>query len=141
MAKNSTTAEKMIPVAAVTAAAAAAAAGAYWLYGSKNAAQHRRAVKSWMLKARAEVMDAVEKLQDIDKTKYMEIVNDVVARYAPHASTAEIRQVIADLKDSWNYIGKQKGPAKRRAKALKRSTTKAVRKATTKKSSRSKSSK
>ncbi len=128
MAKNSVTSDKIIPVAAVTAAAAAAAAGAYWLYGSKNAAQHRRSVKSWMLKARAEVMDAVEKLQDIDKERYMEIVNEVVSRYAGAATTTEIRQVISDLKDSWNYINQQKTPAKRHAKAVKRSSTKAAKK-------------
>ena len=131
MAKQTTTVEKMIPVAAVTAAAAAAAAGAYWLYGSKHAAQNRRTVKSWMLKARAEVMEAVEGLQNIDKSKYFEIVNEVVSRYAAHASSAEIRQVISDLTDSWSYISKQKGPAKRRAKAIKKSTTKAIRKTKT----------
>jgi hypothetical protein len=129
MAKNTISSDKIIPVAAVTAAAAAAAAGAYWLYGAKNAAQHRKLVKSWMLNARAEVMDAVGKLQDVDKEKYMEIVNEVVARYAGHATTAEIRQVISDLKDSWNYINKQKGPAKRRARAVKRSTTKVAKRA------------
>ena len=49
----------------VAAAAAVAAAGAYWFYGSDHASQHRKQVKSWMLKARAEVMEAVEKVEDI----------------------------------------------------------------------------
>ncbi len=41
--------------AAGIGAALAAAAGAYWLYGAKDAAKHRKLAKSWMLKASPEV--------------------------------------------------------------------------------------
>ena len=34
-----------------------AAAGGYFLYGSKNAAKNRKQVKSWALKAKAEVLE------------------------------------------------------------------------------------
>ncbi len=121
--------------AAITAAAAAAAAGAYWLYGAKDAAKNRRQVKSWMLKARAEVMDAVEKLKDVDKDTYLRIVDDVVQGYskAAGAKSAEVRQLVRDLKDSWQYIAKQKGPATRRAKALKHSSKKVAKKVTKRK--------
>ena len=42
-------------------AAAVAAAGAYFLYGSKDANKNRKTVKSWMLKAKAEVLEQLEK--------------------------------------------------------------------------------
>ena len=39
-----------------------AAAGTYFLYGSKDAKKNRKAVKSWALKAKAEVLEALEKV-------------------------------------------------------------------------------
>lgn len=112
--------------AALTAAAAAAAAGAYWLYGAKDASKHRKVAKSWMLKARAEVMEAVEKLSDVDKAKYLAIVEEVARRYGSKAGvgTAEVARLAKDLKSSWNFINQQqkasKAPAKRRPAAKKK---------------------
>jgi hypothetical protein len=125
--------------AAITAAAAAAAAGAYWLYGAKDAPKNRRKVKSWMLKARAEVMDAVENLSDVDKEQYLKIVDTVVRRYAGMAGAqqAEIRQLVRDLKDSWQYIARQKGPATRRARAVKGSAKRVAGKSKSKTTRRS----
>ena len=45
-------------------AAAVAAAGAYFLYGSKGAAKNRKVVKSWAIKAKGEVLEAIEKAED-----------------------------------------------------------------------------
>ena len=122
--------QKIAAAAGIAAAAAAAAAGAYWLYGAKDAKKHRKLAKSWMLKARAEVMDAVEKLQDIDKETYMQIVGEVAKRYgaAAGAGTAEAKRLMRDLKSGWTYMQAQKGPATRRAKAVKKSATKAAHK-------------
>src|SRR6185503_15544410 len=113
----------------VAAAAAAAAGGAYWLYGAKHSAQHRRLAKSWMLKARAEVMDAIEKLDDIDKEKYMQIVQEVVGNYtgSHNASPQEIASMMKDFKAAWGHIqGSKKG--KRVASKAKRAAKKAAKK-------------
>ena len=82
----------------LAAAAAAAAAGAYFLYG-KDGAKNRKAVKGWMLKARGEVMEKMEKLDKISETKYKEIVDSVVRGYksARKASPAELAMVAAEL--------------------------------------------
>lgn len=87
-----------------------------------------------MLKARAEVMDAVEKLKEVDKETYLRIVDDVVQGYskAAGAQSAEVRRLVRDLKDSWQYIAAQKKPATRRAKAVKKSAKKAAQKVTKK---------
>jgi hypothetical protein len=108
----------MIPVGlGVAAAAAAAAGGAYWLYGAKHSAQHRKLAKSWMLKARAEVMDAISKLEDIDKERYMAIVDQVVKNYGRGASTQEIASMMKDFKAAWAHMQGKKKPAKKKGKA------------------------
>lgn len=129
MAKKETT-QKIAAAAGLAAAAAATAAGAYWLYGAKDAAKHRKLAKSWMLKARAEVMDAVEKLKEIDKETYMKIVADVVKRYGAvaGAGSAEAKKLLKDLQSGWAYIQAQKKPAARKANSIKKSVKKAVKK-------------
>ncbi|HEV7449483.1 MAG TPA: hypothetical protein VGP13_03015 [Candidatus Paceibacterota bacterium] len=128
MANKKTDNTKITAVAGVAAAAAAAAAGAYWLYGAKDAAKHRKLAKSWMLKARAEVLEGVEKLQDIDKEKYLAIVDDVMSRYGKTGG-AEAKKLMQDLRSGWMYMQAQKGPAVRRAKAVKKSVKKTAKKA------------
>ncbi len=95
-----------ISVAAAAAAAIAAAAGAYWFYGAEDAGKHRKSVRSFMLKARADVLDAVEKMKDIDKSSYLAIVERVVAKYSSVAgvTTAEVAQMTRDLKAAWEHM-------------------------------------
>ena len=100
----------------IGAALAAAAVGAYWFYGAQSASKHRKQARGWMLKARGEVLEAVEKLQDIDKAKYMAIVNDVLARSGAvkGASDAEVAHLKRDLVGAWAHIQKagKKSPRK-----------------------------
>ncbi len=130
MAKKEDTAKIAVAAAGITAAAAAAAAGAYWLYGAKDASKHRKLAKSWMLKARAEMMDLVEKAQDIDKETYMQLAGEVAKRYASVAgvTAAESKRLVQDLKSGWAYLQAQKGPATKRAKAVKKSVKKVAKK-------------
>ncbi len=131
MAKKDNT-TKIAAAAGITAAAAAAAAGAYWLYGAKDAKKHRKLARSWMLKARAEMMDLVEKAQDIDKETYMQLAGEVAKRYAGVAgvTAAESKRLVQDLKSGWAYLQAQKKPAKKKATAIKKSAKKAAKKAT-----------
>lgn len=114
--------------AALTAAAAATAAGAYWLYGSQNAEKHRKMAKSWMLKARAEVMDAVSALQDIDKKAYMDVVETVLQKYRGVAgvTTGEIAHMLKDFKGSWEHMQQANKTAKTGVKSAKRTVKKVV---------------
>ena len=104
---------------AIAAALAAAGAGAYWLYGAKDASKHRKAAKSWMLKARGDVLEGVEKLKDIDKERYMQIVEGVMKRYKAMGgvTAAEAAQMASDFKDSWQHMHKAaKSKAKKSVK-------------------------
>jgi hypothetical protein len=112
--------------AGLAAAAAAVAAGAYWLYGAEDATKHRKQVKSWMLKARAEVMDAIEKMEDIDKQKYIALVQEVVGKYSKMSGVeaAEVALATRDLKSAWQHMEKTKkrsgtAKAKRAVKKIK----------------------
>lgn len=110
-------------VGAAAAAAAVAAAGAYWFYGAADAAKHRKSARSWMLKARADVMEAVEaamqKVGEIDKETYGRIVDGVLKRYSSlaGASAAEMAQMSKDMKEAWKQMQRAGGALAKRAKA------------------------
>jgi hypothetical protein len=128
MAKTNDT-TKIAAAAGVAAAAAAAAAGAYWLYGAKDASKHRKLAKSWMLKARAEMMELVEKAQELDRDTYMQLAGEVAKRYGSVAgvTAAESQRLIKDLQAGWAYMQAQKKPAKKKAKAIAKNAKKAKR--------------
>ncbi len=123
-----------VAVGAAAAAAAAAAAGAYWFYGAKDAAKHRKTAKSWMLKARAETMEAVEnavdKLGEIDKETYLKIVDGVVKRYSGVAgvTSAEIAAMTKDLKTAWQHMNAASRIAKGAGKKVAKKAKKAAKK-------------
>lgn len=126
--KGKDTSSGLAVSAGLAAAAAVAAAGAYWFYGSEDAQKHRRQAKSWMLKARAEVMEAVEKMEDIDKQKYLTLVQQIMSRYSKMSgvTSAELVNMTRDLKNTWIHMEKAKKP-------VKKAITKAKRKASKKK--------
>ena len=55
--------------------AAVAAASAYFLYGSKSAAKNRKTVKSWALKAKAEVLEKLEDAQEMTQEESTNSLN------------------------------------------------------------------
>jgi len=98
---------------ATVATLAAAAAGAYWFYGAKDSQKHRKIAKSWMLKARVEVLDSIEKLKEIDKEKYLSIVQNVSSKYAKMGATPqELGVLLRDMQSVWSHIDKTHGPKK-----------------------------
>jgi len=109
-------------VTAVGVGAAVAAVGAYWLYGSSDAAKNRKAARSWMLKARGDVLAAVEtavkKAGEIDKEAYTKIVKDVLKRYSKRGQTtsAEMLQMTRDMKDAWQHMQKVRASRNKKGK-------------------------
>ena len=113
-------------------ATAVAAAGAYFLYGSKNAAKNRRKVKSWMLKAKAEVLEELEKAEKMTEKEFNELVETIGKSYATlkDASKADIADFKREMKDHWPKIVKE---GKAIASAATHTKKKAAKKTTTKK--------
>lgn len=116
--------------AGLAAAALAAAAGTYFLYGSKNADKNRKTVKSWMLKAKAEVLEGIEKAQNMTQKDYDALVKAVSGAYAgiEGISKTDLASFTKDMKAQWD------GMAKTATKATKKPAKKApAKKATAKK--------
>ena len=111
-------------------AAAVAAAGAYFLYGSKEASTNRKKVKSWMLKAKAEVLESLEKAEHITEDEYKAIVEAVGGAYSTvrGATSGEIKDFKKEMKSHWNKIEKS-GVAKKVATSAKNMVKSAVKKA------------
>ena len=125
-------------------AAAVAAAGAYFLYGSKDADKNRKTVKSWGLKAKAEILEKMEDAKKMSKDEYEELVHAVAGTYAgvKGASKRELSEFATEMKEHWDVIEglatKQKKAAKKTVntaakKVAKKTAQKAVKKTTKKK--------
>jgi arsenate reductase-like glutaredoxin family protein len=126
-------AQKVGVGAGLAAAALAAAAGTYFLYGSKQADKNRKAVKSWMLKAKAEVLEGIEKAQSMSQKDYEALVKAVSGAYAgvEGITKADLMTFTKDMKAGWEGIAKSATKASKSAskpKAKKAPAKKAVKK-------------
>lgn len=109
-------------------AAAVAAAGTYFLYGSKNAAKNRKTVKSWALKAKAEVLEKLEEAKEMTQEEYEALIGSVAATYAgvKNASKVDIKAFKDEMKDHWKAIEKSAQPKKMAAKKAVKKVVKKV---------------
>ena len=112
-------------------AAAVAAAGTFFLYGSKGASKNRKAVKSWVLKAKAEVLEKLETAKEMTADEYMQLIDTVGGAYAgiKEASKVDISTFKKEMKEHWNKIEKTAAPKK---KAVKKAVAKVVKEVTKK---------
>ncbi len=122
-------------------AAAVAAAGAYFLYGSKDAAAKRKKVKSGILRAKAEVLEALENAKEITEDEFRELVDGVVATYSKMKSLSQkdLKDFRREMLENWGELV-DSGVAKvmtveqiakkaaKRSAASKKKTTKTVKK-------------
>jgi len=109
-------------------AAAVTAAGAYFLYGSKNAAKNRKTVKSWALKAKAEVLESLEDAKEMTEDEYHDVINAVAGTYEgqKNATKGDIKEFKSEMKEHWKAIEKVAKPKKKTAKkAVKKVAAKA----------------
>lgn len=95
-------------------AAAVAAAGAYFLYGSKSATQNRKKVKGWMLKAKGEVLEGLEKAKAITEDEYRALVETASAAYGTvkSATAGEVKDFKREMQNHWMDLQKNKAVKK-----------------------------
>lgn len=132
--KNDSAAAAAIGVGLTTAAVAAASA--YFLYGSKGASKNRKQVKSWALKAKAEVLEKLEDAKEMTQDEYEDLVGSVVGAYstAKNASKKDLKEFAVEMNDNWKKIEKAAKPLKKKAaKAVKAVKKAAPKKAVAKK--------
>jgi hypothetical protein len=115
-------------------AAAVSAASAYFLLGSKKAVQNRKKVKGWMLKAKGEVLEALEKAEAITADEYRELVETASKAYTTvkNASATELKDFKKEMSEHWNQLEKSKalkaltqGASPAKKKSTKKPTKKA----------------
>ena len=131
--KEMSSAQK-ISVGVGLTAAAVAAAGTYFLYGSPKAAKNRKKAKSWVLKARAEVLEALENAEQITREEYEEMIEAIGGTYSTlqNATRGEIKEFKDEMKDHWKNIEKS-GAVKKVKKAVTTAKKKAKKTAAKKK--------
>ncbi|HEY9481140.1 MAG TPA: hypothetical protein VIR98_02845 [Candidatus Paceibacterota bacterium] len=97
----------------------AAAVGAYYLYGSDEAKKNRAKVKAWMLKAKGDVLEELEKAQEVTESAYETALDTVARKYRElkEVDPDELATFLAEMKDHWQGIKKtmRGGPKKRTA--------------------------
>jgi ElaB/YqjD/DUF883 family membrane-anchored ribosome-binding protein len=87
----------------------AAAAGAYFLYGSTKGPARRKAIKTWAIKMKTEVMEEVEKMQDLSEDVYHSAIDRVSNKYAEMKGmdVKELETTVKQLKGHWKDIKKE----------------------------------
>lgn len=130
--KGLTPVEKMEIGVGLTAAAVAAA-GAYFLYGSKNAKSNRTKVKSWALKAKADVLERLEDAKEMTESEFEELVNAIAGTYAgvKSASKGEIKDFQKEMMGHWQAIEKFAKPKRKQAKKTVKKAVQAAKKTAT----------
>ncbi len=89
-------------------AAAVTAAGAYFLYGSKDATKNRTKVKGWVLKAKGDVLEALEKAEAITEDEYNSLVETASKAYGTvkKATAGEVKDFKKEMHDHWAKLQK-----------------------------------
>lgn len=84
-------------------------AGAYFFYGSKDAHKNRKKIKAWSLKAKAEIVEKLEKINNASEEQYNTIVDAVLKKYSALKSidTSEVDALGHDLKRHWKAFQKE----------------------------------
>lgn len=108
--------------------AAAAIAGAVFLYKTEKGKKSRKKIKGWMLKAKGEVLEKIEKAQDFSEDAYEKAVDSVMAKYAKLKTVEdkEIAPLMKELKGHWKDIKKELTSGE---KAVKKTAKKVTKKA------------
>ncbi len=83
-----------------------AAAGWYYLYGAHDAYKHRKQVKAWVFKLKAEVLEQISSLQELSKETYHSTVDAVSKRYhgLPHVDREELTALTERIKAHWDDV-------------------------------------
>lgn len=116
--KSSLSTGEKVSIGVALTAAAVAAAGAYFLAGSKDSAKNRKIVKSWMLKAKADVLEGLETAKKMTAEEYLQLIDTVSAGYSSlqKVSKKDIAEFKTEMSDHWKKLERAQTKAKTTAK-------------------------
>ena len=107
-----------IGLGAGLAAAAVAAALASYLFTGPQATKTKKVLKSWMLKAKGEILAQLENMGDVGQEAYDNAVDMVAKKYSQMAgiSKEEVDEMAVELKKQWKMVNKGLKQVKKLAK-------------------------
>lgn len=84
-----------------------AAFAGYYLFGPKGK-ENRQKVRGWTLKAKGEILEKLEKLEEISEEKYHAVVDGVMAKYKKLKTTTETETdaLERELKKRFDHVKK-----------------------------------
>lgn len=96
-------------------------AGTYFLYGTSGAT-NRKKIKGWVIKAKGEAIEKMEKMKELDEASYHALIDGVTQKYGKVKGIEqnEIHMLVKDLKKHWKNIAREaqgkKKPTRKTAK-------------------------
>jgi len=100
------TTQEKVGIGVGLTAAAVAAAGAYFLYGSEDAPKNRKKIKGWALKAKGDVLDALEKAEQMTEEEFKDVVERVANTYdkARTLGETELNSFRREMAKDWRNL-------------------------------------
>lgn len=86
--------------------AVAGIAAGYFLYG-KDGAKNRKAIKTWTLRAKADVLEKLEKAKEVSEDTFHSVVDEISTKYGSKVkdiSPEDVALFAKDLKKHWKDI-------------------------------------
>ena len=103
------TGDRSVAIGLGVGALAAAVAGAYFLYGSTKGPARRKAIKSWSIKMKGDVMEQLENMKELTEVEYHKVIDTVAKKYQTikNIDPEELDRTIKVLKSHWKDIKKE----------------------------------
>lgn len=89
----------------IAGAATALALGGYFLYGP-HGRENRKKLDRWVLRAKIDILDKMESVEDLTEEQYRNIVDEVTNRYASlkHVGQEKAARAGESFKRRWNEM-------------------------------------
>jgi len=101
----------------IGASVAALSAAAYVLFGP-DGKKNRKAIRSWAVKMKGEIIEKFEEAKEITEPMYHKIIDDVKAKYSemPNINKEELEAVVAEVRKHWKTMMKDAKPKTKKSK-------------------------
>lgn len=117
--------KRQIVLAGIGAGAVAAAALGAYVFAGKGGARNRKKVSVWIPQAKAEVQKELRRMNTVDRTRYLALVQAVAKRYKTmkKVDTDEAVALIRHLKGQWDIINshlKRRNPGRKSSRTARK---------------------
>jgi len=102
-------------VAEIGAGVAALSAAAYVLFGP-NGKKNQKAVKSWAIKMKGDIIEKFEEAKELTEPMYHEIIDNAKEKYSKlkNIDKAELDATVTEIKKHWKALKKEASGKKKK---------------------------